>query len=233
MFDLDTLGAGCSQKDAYDHKKKVFQFKTRGAKVQLWFVLGSWCHYFLLCFIWLKLCVDLKLGLLKTERLKWRPVDNDRSNDYHSFDSKVKCSRYNPVVAQRVGTGIALLFHDRGTRRWWVVSSILPPVPILQEAEWAPGPVWRAENIVSTGIRSRTVQPVVSRYTDWATRSCVRCGWCRAQHHPHRTHDLRSGSQDHHPSKNSVQKTICCNSTSNAPDDGRMYPKHFELRIHQ
>ena len=24
-----------------------------------------------------------------------------------------------------------------------------------------------------------------------------------------------------------VQKTICCNSTSNAPDDGRMYPKHM------
>jgi len=53
------------------------------------------------------------------------------------------------------------------------------------------------------------------------------------RHHPHRTHDLRRGSQDHHPSKNSVQKTICCNSTSNAPDDGRMYPKHVELRIHQ
>ena len=34
------------------------------------------------------------------------------------------------------------------------------------------------------------------------------------------THDLRSGSQDHHPSKNSVQKTICCNPTSNTPDDG-------------
>ena len=50
--------------------------------------------------------------------------------------------------------------------------------------------------------------------------------------HPHRTHDLRSGSQDHHPSKNSVQKTICCNSTSNIPDDGRMYPKYVELRIH-
>ena len=45
-------------------------------------------------------------------------------------------------------------------------------------------------------------------------------------HHPHRTYDLRSGSQDHHPFKNSVQKSICCNSTSNAPDDGRMYPKH-------
>ena len=24
-----------------------------------------------------------------------------------------------------------------------------------------------------------------------------------------------------------------CNSTSDAPDDGRMYPKHVELRIHQ
>ena len=55
---------------------------------------------------------------------------------------------------------------------------------------------------------------------------------CDARHHPNRTHDLRSGSQDHHPSTNSVQKTICCNSTSNAPDDGRMRPEHVELRIH-
>ena len=42
-----------------------------------------------------------------------------------------------------------------------------------------------------------------------------------SRHHHYRTHDLRSGSQDHHPSKGSVQKTIRCNSTSNAPDDGR------------
>jgi len=34
------------------------------------------------------------------------------------------------------------------------------PVPILQEAGWAPGPVWTgAENLVPTGIRSLTVQP--------------------------------------------------------------------------
>jgi len=52
------------------------------------------------------------------------------------------------------------------------------------------------------------------------------------RHHPHRTHYLHSCSQDHHPSKNSVQKTICCNSTSNAPDDERMYPKHVKLRIY-
>jgi len=60
---------------------------------------------------------------------------------------KVKWCRYRPGVAHRVGGGIALLFHDRG----WVVSSTSRPhftpgkgpVPILQEAGWAPGPVWR------------------------------------------------------------------------------------------
>ena len=63
---------------------------------------------------------------------------------------KVKYSRYRPGVAQRVGRGIALLFHDCGTRRGRVVSSTLrphftpgkDPVPILQDAGWAPGPVW-------------------------------------------------------------------------------------------
>jgi len=69
---------------------------------------------------------------------------------------KVKWSRYRPCVAQRVGRGIALLFHDRGTRRGWVVSSMprphftpgKDPVPILQEAGWAPASVW-------TGGKSR------------------------------------------------------------------------------
>jgi hypothetical protein len=62
----------------------------------------------------------------------------------------IKWSRYRPGVAQRVGTGIALLFRDHGTRRGWVVSSTAllhftpgkDPVPILQKGEWAPGPVW-------------------------------------------------------------------------------------------
>ena len=69
---------------------------------------------------------------------------------------KVKCSRYRLGVAQRAGRGIALPFHDGGTTRGWVVRSTpLPqltprkgPVPILQEAGWAPGPVW-------TGGKSR------------------------------------------------------------------------------
>ena len=45
------------------------------------------------------------------------------------------------------------------------------PGLILQEAGWAPEQVWRgAENLVPTEFDPRTVQPVVSRYTDWATR---------------------------------------------------------------
>ena len=61
----------------------------------------------------------------------------------------------------------------------------------------------------------------------------VYCADGAVRHHLHRTHDLRRGSHDHHPSKNSVQKPICCTSTSNAPDDGRLYPKYTELRKHQ
>jgi hypothetical protein len=46
------------------------------------------------------------------------------------------------------------------------------PLPIVQETGWDPGPVWTGEeNLVPTGIRSQTVQPVVSRYTDWAIRA--------------------------------------------------------------
>jgi len=51
-----------------------------------------------------------------------------------------------------------------------------------------------------------------------------------ARHLPHHTHDPHSGSQDQHTSTNWVQKTICCNLTSSAPDDGRMRPKHIELK---
>ena len=66
---------------------------------------------------------------------------------------KVKWSCYRPGVAQTAGRGIALLFHNRGTRRGWVVSSTprphftsgKGPVPILQEAGWTPGPVWTGE----------------------------------------------------------------------------------------
>jgi hypothetical protein len=41
------------------------------------------------------------------------------------------------------------------------------PVPIVQEAGWAPGPVWTdAKNLAALGFDPRSVQHVASRYTD-------------------------------------------------------------------
>ena len=66
-------------------------------------------------------------------------------------------------MAQRVGRGIALLFHDLGARRGRVVSSTprpdftpgKDPEPIVQEGVWVSAPVWTgAENLAPTGIRS-------------------------------------------------------------------------------
>ena len=78
---------------------------------------------------------------------------------------KVKCTLVQALrlctgrTAHRGSRGIALPFHDHGTRRRWGVS-VTPqplftpgkdPVPIVQEAGWAPGPVWTGP---PTGIRS-------------------------------------------------------------------------------
>jgi len=85
------------------------------------------------------------------------------------FNMKVKWYRFRPGV----GRGIALLFHDRGTRRGWVVSRTSPPgktrYPFYSRLGGSQGRSGRAENLVPTGIRSQTVQTVVTRYTDWAT----------------------------------------------------------------
>jgi len=90
----------------------------------------------------------------------------------HSLSCKSKKVKSTLVQALRLCTGrtahrgskgIALLFLDHGPRRGWGVS-VTPgplftpgedPVPIVQEAGWAPGPVWTsAENLAPTGIRS-------------------------------------------------------------------------------
>ena len=77
-----------------------------------------------------------------------------------------------PGVAQRVGRNIALLFHDRGTRRGQqhAPCRTLPTgktrYPFYRRLGGPQGRSGRAENLVPTGIRSRTVQPVVSHYTD-------------------------------------------------------------------
>jgi len=88
---------------------------------------------------------------------------------HHKVKVKVKCTiveAQRPCtghMAHRGSRGIALLFHDHDTRRGWGVS-VTPrplftpgkdPVPILQEAGWAPEPVWTgAEILAPIGFRS-------------------------------------------------------------------------------
>jgi len=82
---------------------------------------------------------------------------------------KVKCTLVQALrlctgrTAHRGGRCVALLFLDHGTSRGWGVSVTPRPLfspgkdPVLnvQEAGWAPGPVWTgAESLVPTGIRS-------------------------------------------------------------------------------
>ena len=99
---------------------------------------------------------------------------------------------YRRGVAQRVGRGIALLFHDCSTRRGWVVSSTPRPHftpgkdpvhPFYRRLGEPQGRSGRVEDLVPTGIRSRTVQPIVSRYTDWATRSTLCTLYCSISFH--------------------------------------------------
>jgi len=93
-------------------------------------------------------------------------------------------------MAHRVDRGIALLFHDRGTRRGWVVSSTPRPhftpgkylVPILQEAGWAPRSVWtggkyrphwdsipdrpaRSQSLYGLSYRAHSLHGVMSKNT--------------------------------------------------------------------
>jgi hypothetical protein len=75
---------------------------------------------------------------------------------------KYKALPLQALLAWRVDRGRALSFLDLGARRGWVVSTtprpLYPgkdPVPIVQEAGWAPGPVWTcAKTLAPTGIRS-------------------------------------------------------------------------------
>jgi hypothetical protein len=75
-----------------------------------------------------------------------------------------------------VSGSIAQLFLNLGTRRGCgqhhAPAAFTPgkdPVPIVQEAGWAPEPVWiGAENLAPPGFDPRTFQAVASRYTVYA-----------------------------------------------------------------
>jgi len=86
----------------------------------------------------------------------------------HNVKSKGKVIPQQDRWAQRVGRGIALLFHDRCTgRKEWSTARpgrTLSPgntrYPFYRRLGGPQGRSGRAENLVSSGIRSRTVQPV-------------------------------------------------------------------------
>ena len=110
----------------------------------------------------------LREGRPESLYMKWIVFNLKRVNFTLFKKVKVKWSRYRPGVAQKVGRGIALLFHDRGTRRGERSAArpgrTLPPgktrYPLYRRLGGPQGRSGRAENLVPTGIRSRTVQSV-------------------------------------------------------------------------
>jgi len=80
-------------------------------------------------------------------------------------------------MAQRMGRSIAIHFHVALEGGGW--SAARPGCTLPLGKTWYPfyrrlggpqGQYGQAENLIPTRIRSRTVQPIVSRYTNWATR---------------------------------------------------------------
>jgi len=87
-------------------------------------------------------------------------------------------------TAHRGSRGIALLFHDHGTRRGEGSASrtgrSLPPgktlYPLYKRLGGPQGRSGKASKISPPpGFDPRTVQPVASRYTDYATRPTKKC----------------------------------------------------------
>jgi hypothetical protein len=97
---------------------------------------------------------------------------------------KVKCTLEQPLrlctgrTAHRGSRGIALLFHDHGTIRGLGVSFTLRPLftpgkiryPLYRRLGGPQGRSGQLRKISPPpGFDPRTVQPVASHYTDWAT----------------------------------------------------------------
>ena len=108
---------------------------------------------------------------------------------------KVKVLRIQATEALRAGRSIALPYLRPRHWRWGWGSAPRPgrftagkgPVPIVQEAGWAPRPVRTgAENLAPD---PRTVQPIASCYTDWA----IPAAWDTERHHKIRE-DMRNNS---------------------------------------
>jgi hypothetical protein len=87
----------------------------------------------------------------------------------------MKKSTNLPLQALKLSRGLTLLFHDRGTRsgvsgQQHNLAALYPmgktQYHLYRKLGGTQGYSGRAEHLVPTGIRYRTVQPVVIRYTD-------------------------------------------------------------------
>jgi len=100
----------------------------------------------------------------------WREVKNTLPilSGVKKKEVKVKRSRYRPGVAQLYSSMTAAL--EGGEWSAARPGRTLPPgktrYPFYRRLGGPQGRSGRAKNLVSTGIRSRTVQPVVIRYTN-------------------------------------------------------------------
>jgi hypothetical protein len=109
--------------------------------------------------------------------------------DYKSNKKKrVKLSHYKPWM--RLGGerryssySFSTLALDGGERSASCPSRALPPgkgppVPIGQEAGWAPEPIWtqrpEEKSFASVGDQTPVTQSVVRHYTDWATLAPIK-----------------------------------------------------------
>ena len=119
--------------------------------------------------------------------LVWYPDDSRKSDRNVPMYSKlkVKCTVVQALrlctgrTVHRGSRGIALLFLDHGTGRGWGVS--VTPRPLFTPGKTRyplyrrlGGPQGRSGQVRKIspppGFDPRTVQPVASRYTDYATR---------------------------------------------------------------
>jgi len=150
-----------------------------------------WNTVFFACFLYCNRQVhsDYLITLYKRTVMCSYSLWRNRSQLFASRELvkvKVKCTLVQALrlctgrTAHRGSRGIALLFHNHGTRRGWGVSvtprPLLPPgktrYPLYKRLGGPQGRSGQVRKISPPpGFDPRTVQPVASRYTDCATRS--------------------------------------------------------------
>jgi hypothetical protein len=91
----------------------------------------------------------------------------------HKRNGQPRTGHEGPWGEQRYSSTLSLTSALDGVGGQHHAPATLPwerePIPIVQEAGWASGPLWTGtENLAPPGFDPWTVQPIASGYTDWA-----------------------------------------------------------------